>query len=275
MSADQYPDNRKVYVMISIIRLFFATVIVFFFISPVAYGGNNSEMEKELVVYLKKIQKLSTDYRQDGLLEKENQAFRKKLLDSVKMPSSLSSKYTELKKFMYISTSKDGEVRAYTWDTELGGTMHFFDTVYQFMGKNGKIYTESEERGKNDPGGIVTGIFDVNTEKGKVYLLRSTAILGSSLDYESIRVVEIAENSLQDKKLIKTESGLTSSIGFEYDFFSIDDSGERPIRLIKYDTATKTIKIPVVVSSQKFPYGRVTDRFISYKFNGTFFVRQG
>lgn len=261
--------------MISIIRLFFATVIVFFFISPVAYGGNNSEMEKELVVYLKKIQKLSTDYRQDGLLEKENQAFRKKLLDSVKMPSSLSSKYTELKKFMYISTSKDGEVRAYTWDTELGGTMHFFDTVYQFMGKNGKIYTESEERGKNDPGGIVTGIFDVNTEKGKVYLLRSTAILGSSLDYESIRVVEIAENSLQDKKLIKTESGLTSSIGFEYDFFSIDDSGERPIRLIKYDTATKTIKIPVVVSSQKFPYGRVTDRFISYKFNGTFFVRQG
>ncbi|MBU2797881.1 hypothetical protein HFU75_14155 [Acidithiobacillus sp. VAN18-2] len=261
--------------MISIIRLFFATVIVFFFISPVAYGGNNSEMEKELVVYLKKIQKLSTDYRQDGLLEKENQAFRKKLLDFVKMPSSLSSKYTELKKFMYISTSKDGEVRAYTWDTELGGTMHFFDTVYQFMGKNGKIYTESEERGKNDPGGILTGIFDVNTEKGKVYLLRSTAILGSSLDYESIRVVEIAENSLQDKKLIKTESGLTSSIGFEYDFFSIDDSGERPIRLIKYDTATKTIKIPVVVSSQKFPYGRVTDRFISYKFNGTFFVRQG
>ena len=46
------------------------------------------------------------------------------------------------------------------------------------------------------------------------------------------------------------------------------DKPERPVRLIKYDKIKKIIYIPIVLED-----GKVTDRYIQYKFNGSYFEK--
>jgi hypothetical protein len=116
----------------------------------------------------------------------------------------------------------------------------------------------------------------MNIANHPVYMMRSTAILSTSLMYESVDLFSIDGNQLNDNiKLIKTKSGLTQRLGFEYDFFSVVDRPERPIRLIQVNPKQKTIQIPVVMEDKEFRNGgRVTNRFITYKFNGQYFVKQ-
>jgi len=46
------------------------------------------------------------------------------------------------------------------------------------------------------------------------------------------------------------------------------DKPERPVHLIKYDKIKKIIYIPIVLED-----GKVTDRYIQYKFNGSYFEK--
>ena len=85
---------------------------------------------------------------------------------------------------------------------------------------------------------------------------------------------KIRGDSLDNRvKLIKTNEGLTNTLGFEYNFFSVVDRKERPLKLILYDAATRSIRLPVVIVDDKDPLGRVTNKFITYRFNGAYFVR--
>jgi hypothetical protein len=240
-------------------------------------GQTNAEIEQELIGHIKNIQKWSiyTDNYNEDLLAKENDIFKNKLLNHTKVASTLNYEFSELKQYLFLATSEDRKLRIFSWDTEAGGTTHFFATVYQFQGKDGNIYSESEELEEGDSGAFVSDIFDIDAKSGKVYLARFTSIFWD-LCYQSINSFEIEENSLNhNKKLIKTKSGLTSSLGFEYDFSSVRDRKERPIKLILYDKKTKTIKIPVVIEDKQFNNGgKVTDRFINYKFDGTYFLKQ-
>jgi len=55
---------------------------------------------------------------------------------------------------------------------------------------------------------------------------------------------------------------------FEFDFFSVIDKSERPVKLIYYDKDKKTLRIPVVLDK-----GVVTNRFITYQFTGRYFEK--
>ena len=259
------------------IKSFYFITFVFLAFAFPAFGQTNAEIEQELVGHIKAIQKWS-NYGSDSneeLLSKENDIFKEQLLKYTKIASTLKYKFSELDKFLYLSTSEDGKFRIYSWDTEDGGTMHNFETVYQFQGKDGKVYSKSSDLEEGDSGAFVSDIFDIDTRKGKVYLARFSSILSNVDAYQSINLFKIEGNSLNDKvKLIKTKSGLTNSLGFEYDFFSVVDREERPIKLILYDKKTKTIKIPVVIVDKDFRNGRVTDKFINYKLDGTYFLKQ-
>ena len=271
--------------MKTIKSFYFITFILLALALP-AFGQTNAEIEQELVVHIKNIQKWSNYGSDSGKepLAEENELFKKKLLDYTKNASTLNYQFSELKKYLSgLTTSEDGKLRIYSWDTETGGTLHFFDNVFQYQGNDGKVYSKSNiwdeadagATGDNrDTGAFVTDIFDIDTKNGKVYLADFTAVFSTALGYEFIDLFRIEGNSLNDKiKLIKTKSGLTNSLGFEYSFGSVKDSKE-PINLILYDKKTKTIKIPVVIKDKKFSDGRVTDKFINYKFDGTYFLKQ-
>ncbi len=259
-------------------KIFIIAIFLLAFAAP-ALAQSNAQIEKELVASIKELQKYSTyggGYDEEKL-SKAQDDFESKLLKYTKTASTLSYKFAALDDEMYIATSDDGKFRIYSWDLEDGGTMHDFTNVYQYMGADGKVYSKTDSRDEEgDYGGFVTDIYTLDTKGGKVYIVCSTFIGSTKLNFQSANLYKIDGKTLDDKvKLIKTKSGLTNTLGFSYDFFSVVDRAERPIRLISFDKKTKTLKIPVVIEDEEFPDGRVTKKSISYRFDGTYFVKVG
>ena len=256
----------------------FLTAIFLFVFAFANFGQSNAEIERDLVSALKELQKHSnySGAYDDEKLSAAQSAFAEKLLKYAKTPATLGYKFGELAELMQIATSSDGNLRIYSWDLEDGGTMHNYARLYQFKGADGKVYAETDALGEEgDAGSFVTDIFTLDAApSNKIYIVCATFI-GSTQDHgQSASLYKIQGSALnRDVKLIKTRSGLTNSLGFSYNFFSVVDREERPISLISFDNKTKTLKIPVVIEDKEFPNGRVTNRFISYKFNGTHFVK--
>jgi hypothetical protein len=254
--------------LIGILILVFATFNI--------VAENTKEIENDLVQKLDEIQKWSSyggNYDEEKLLT-ANESFRKTLAKYAVQKIVLEYPFPKLKGKMQIATSPDGKFRVYSWDTEMGGTMHDFDNLYQFIGSDGKISTEERVGDEDDFGGFTYDVFEIDTKAGRVYLDCSTFI-GSTMDRsQSLTLRKIVGSKLdRNVKLIKTASGITDSLGIEYNFFSVVDRKERPIKLFSYDAETKTIKFPVVVEDAKVPIGKVTGRFIYYRFDGNYFVK--
>ncbi len=256
-----------------------ALLMVVFVFSGSSNGQSPTSIERELVTHLKNIDNWSmkTDRTGEDLSEaigREDAVFRTKLLKYTKRRSTLNYGFRKLAKQMHIATSPDGKFRVYSRDTRMGGTMRFFETIYQFEGEDGRVHSQLDNLEEGDPGGFVSDVFELVTKTGKVYLVRVSSILSTSDSHQSLEIFRIEGDSLDDDaKLIKTDSGLTNSIGFSYDFFSVVDRKERPLKLINFDPSTKTITIPVVTFDSEFSGGRVTGEFINYQFTGTYFEK--
>lgn len=257
------------------LRINFVGLILCLLAVP-AFAQTNAEIERELVAAIKEVQRYSNygENYDDEKLSKANEVFAGKILKYAKQPQTLAYKFDELAKYLSVAHSEDGNFRVFSWDTEDGGTMHNYATVYQYRGADGKVYAKSRELTEGDAGSFAYDVFTLNTKRGKVYLVCTTFAASTNDHYQTIRLYKINGATLDDSvKLIKTQSGLTDSLGFEYNFFSVADRAERPIKLISFDKKTNTIKIPVVIEDEEFPNGRVTNKFISYRFNGTYFVK--
>ena len=153
--------------------------------------------------------------------------------------------------------------------------MHDFDTVFQYKGKSGKIYTWTDSDSDHEDGGaFYHQIFQTDTPTGAIYLGVSTNIASTSYAGQRISAFRINGEKLDtDAKVIKTGSGIKNSVGFQYDFFSVVEHKERPIRLFSYNEEKKSFRFPIVIEDKKTPQGRVTNRFITYRFDGKYFVR--
>ena len=262
-------------------KIFIFTICALAFAIP-AVAQTNAQIEKELVAAIKDVKKYGTyggGYDEEKL-PKAQDAFQEKLLKYTKNAATLLYKFDALKDEIFVATSDDGRFRIYSWDLEDGGTMHDFGRVYQYRAADGKVLSNAEPASGNGDeeggaGAFVTDIFTLDTGKsGAVYIVCSTFIGSTKDNGQSANLYRIAGDALDYKvKLIKTKSGLTNSLSFAYDFFSVVDRPERPIRLVSFDKKTKTLKIPIVIEDEKFRSGRVTDKFISYRFDGTYFVK--
>ena len=235
-------------------------------------------VERELIGYLNNVTKYgSYAGAYDGdKLDKNNAALKAGLLKYGKRADTLAYKWPKLNDKMYVTTSRDGRFRIYSWDMSDGGTMHNFDNVFQFKGKSGKVYTwaRMDSREGDDSGSFYTQIFQADIPGGPAYLGVSTWIGSTSMTGQTISAYKINGEKLDTAaKIIKTRSGVTNSIGFGYDFFSVVDHPERPIRLFFFDDAKKSFRFPVVIEDSRTPQGRVTNKFITYRFDGKYFVK--
>jgi len=237
-----------------------------------------AQIEKELVAATQAVDKYSTyggNY-DEGKSNEANNELEAKLLKYGKMPVTLTYKFPKLTKQMHIATSGDGRFRIYTWDRGDGGTMHDYARIYQYKGGDSKVYTKHEWNEEDDGiGSFVYDIFSAMTKGGMVYIVCSTSIGDRSDHYQSADLFQITGSKLNANiNLIKTKSGLTNTLGFEYNPWSISDR-DGVNELITFDKKTKTLKIPVVIEDEEYPNGKVTDKKISYKFDGTYFVKVG
>ena len=253
-------------------------IALFIFVSALSvFSQSNQQIETELISGIKDIQK-HTIYGGDYDREKLSRAqavFEERLLKFSKFPSTLRYEFRELDELMSIVTSEDGKLRSYSWDLQDGGTMHRFANVYQYEGADGGVYSKATAIPEDGVAlGFVTDIFKLDTKSGKVYIVCSTYIASGKLNLQSADLYRMDGTVLNDKvKLFRTRSGLTNSLRFEYDNFSVIDRPDRPTKLISFDKSTGVLRIPVVIKDEEYPDGRVTDKFISYWFDGRYFEK--
>jgi len=239
-------------------------------------GQTPRAVEDRLLGHLSALEKSSNyggtaDYEE---LDKINIKLKADLVRLGRSASTLAYRFPRLKGKMFISTSTDGRFRVYSWDEETGGTMHDFESVFQFKDASGKVQTWTRPSIDDDSGGFFHDVFQVTTKSGPAYLAVSTGIASSSLAVQSISAFQVKGNSLNSSvKIIRTAKGLTDSISFAYDFFSVVDHPERPIKLFKFDEGKRSFSFPVVIEDENTPQGRVTNKLITYRFNGSYFVK--
>jgi len=246
-------------------------LILAFSLSAVAQTP--SAIEHELLGYLDAASKsgsYSGEY-DEAKNTKANDAIRETLERAGKRLDVLHFAFPKLKEYMSVATSRDAKLRIYSWDLETGGTMHDFESVFQFQGASGSVQTWSATDDPESAGGYYTEIFQLDTKSGPIYLANSNFIAQSNIHGQSIEAMRITGDKLDAKaKIIRTASGLTNSVDFAYDPFSLKD---RPEELVSFDAAKQQFSFGVVIEDKLYENGRVTDRFITYRFNGQYFVK--
>ncbi len=258
-------------------EIMFRTVLLLLLIALPIAAQTPAAIEKELLGYLTTMAN-SGSYSggyDDAKLGPATEALKRKLIRYAAREDVIKYNFPKLSKEMFIATSKDGKFRVYSWDLQTGGTMHDYDWVIQYVGNGGKPIAWSDNDGENEGGGaFYTDVFQVNSARGPLYLLVSTSIASSSLNGQTIRAARIVGDKFElNPKIFKTGSGVTDSIGFAYDFFTVVDRAERPVRLFTFNETRKEFQFPVVIEDEETPQGRVTNKFITYRFNGTHFVK--
>lgn len=234
------------------------------------FAQSPARVEQQLLEHLKKINAWA-ETRQTGTpvdvedsIENENMLVGDLLQKlTAEVPSSIRYGFDKLSRggLIDITESKDGLFRIYSWDIQSGGTVPSYNRVYQYR-TGDKVYSilSTENTGE------FVNMYTLNANNKRYYLATSTSKVSTSAIYESIQVFTVENGTLSDtaSKIIRTRSGLTNSLSFEY---SIDDPHIDDATM-KYDESAKTIQLSVVVDG-----GRITKRKIVYKFIGTCFER--
>lgn len=252
-------------------------LIITVFSAP-AFGQTPARIETELLGFLADISKYGNygGERDDEKLTAANEALKRSLMDNGTKAAFLAYAFPKLQEEMFVATSKDGKFRIYSWDRQSGGTMRDFTEVYQFRGSGGNTIMWAENDEDESGGSFYPEIFQVASKGGPIYLATSTFIGSTSMHGQSIKTIKINGDDLDlTAKLIRTGSGPANSAGFGYDFFSVVDRKERPIKLFQFNEARKEFRFPIVIEDDETPQGRVTNKFITYRFNGTYFVKVG
>jgi hypothetical protein len=165
-----------------------------------------------------------------------------------------------------ILTSVDNLFRIYSWDTRSDGTMYGFDHLFQY-----KTGENTESVLALDTGAeyvyYYSNLYTLRMKDKTYYLGIYEGVYSSAGVGNGIQIFAIENGKLNDDvKLIKTTTGFHSQLYYEYDFGSVVRWKVRPT--ILYDAAARIIRLPVVLAK-----GRVTHRYISYKFNGVYFEK--
>jgi hypothetical protein len=94
------------------------------------------------------------------------------------------------------------------------------------------------------------------------------AVFSSKDYYQGVKLFSIEKNTLNDDvRLIKTRTSIRNDLGFGFNFFSVVNRSERPLKLIYYEEDEKKLSVPVILQD-----GKVTKKFTVYQFNGEHFV---
>lgn len=261
-------------------RFLFCAILLLFFSN--VFAQTPQQIEADLLKSFKKIgywyQKAndgkSGELVANDSLAKVNDDFARKLTAvGNKYQASISWPFASLKKAgLTILTSDDNLLRIYSWDTQTGGTEHFFENVFQYRsGSNTAAYIDKPNGGGDDNAGSwYKKIYSLKSPKGTYYMATYLDIESTKDMNEGVQIISIVNGKLNsDTKIIKTQSGLHSQLSYEYDFSSIIDIPYEKRPTITFDSKTQTIHLPLVNSK-----GMITKGEILYKFDGQYFIKE-
>ncbi len=204
-------------------------------------------------------------------IEKYSDIATKNIIDLISNnPETLHYDFQKLAKKIKIITSKDDKLRFYSWDTENGGTMHFYRNIGQFQ-------TETEIRSfvpplidLDDTQSYCSAIYIAIINNKKYYLVITNGVYSSSDLRQSVLAFNINEDEgLVPALIFKTNNQLSHTIDVDYDFFSVKNHPERPFQLITFDEKKNILYIPLVDEL------KVTSKKLKYKLKGILLKYKG
>lgn len=239
------------------------------FLTASLYGQTPKSVEADLLKSYKRLNYFGQKYEYDSVAV-ANSTFSNKInMYTKNNPFTISQPFNLLRKEgIDIVTSDDGLFRIYSWDDQGGGTMRWFNNIFQYKAGY-KVMSMPDNNERNDPGCSYSKLYTFNAN-GKTYYLGIYHVIGSSKDVGTgMRVFAIENGRLNTNvKLIKTQTALRSELYYGYDFFSVVNIPFERRPTITFNAASQTIKMPLVDDKEK-----VTNKFIAYKFTGKYFEK--
>lgn len=237
-----------------------AQILVFLLLVTPGFTQTLPEIEKDLVETYAQITSFH-DSSSDSV-EYHNKRFDQKIITYLeKHPNTLKYAFPQLSKECFVATSADGRFRIYSWDTFLGGTAPDFGSIIQYAAGD-KVLISKLFVGP----GFYAEIHTLKTRNKTYYIANRHNIFSTSDSGQSLLAYTIENGAVHPVELFKTVENLSKSVAFEFDFFSVVDHPERPLKLIKYDEKKKIFYLPVIADD-----GAVTELFTQYRFNGKYF----
>jgi len=231
---------------------------------------NLIEKEKQILKIHKTILKAIENDRNDSLIVINSKKFTDSIIHLIKNnPNTFNYSFELLQKENAIDliSSDDNRLRVYSWNNHLGGTMRFFNQIFQF--KSSEQITADVHLAEKDPQAFFSKIYTVqNKNNENIYLVISNSILSSKYSVQHINAYKIDTGNLGKIPIFKTKTSTLDQISVEYDFFSVVDRSERPVELITFEN--DILKIAFIDNKQN-----VTNKNLIYEWNGKLFNYKG
>lgn len=252
-------------------------LVFIIFFNTWVFGQDLNQIEKKL--FDLNVKRVFWSYDQSlsahDSLDNYNAEIKDFILDfSSKHKQTLNHPFKSVNQGFDIVSSADGLFRIYSWNEFAGGTMQFYQNVFQYN-IGGKVYSKLNEKRNQDSGHRFYDLNEVSVD-GKKYYITSSIVIGSSaVYYYQAKVFSIKNGKLNENaKLIKTKTGLKNTLGYEVDLSSSANRNRNDgvvsmdyMELI-YDKKTQTIVIPLIKAD-----GKVTKNKIKYTFTGKYFEK--
>jgi len=225
------------------------------------------ELDKHMAPYLKKISEAAGNYDDkigavnDQLLSYFKKAGSNPVLLTAPLPTCQSNGLKAL-------ASEDGQTRFFSWDTNTGGSMHFFYSLVQYR-VQGKTYCSvlnpKQTCGdKHECGQDFADVRSVKTKDGKsIYLATYSAYFSHPESCRSIAAYSIVGTKLVPVKVFQAKSQLLDTIDCP-----LHDTVEYQEKsFVKISQDGQTVSVPIITKNNV-----VTGHYLIYRFDGNKFV---
>lgn len=231
---------------------------------------NLIKKEKQILMLHNAILKTFENDRTDSLIVINSKKLTDSITDLIKNNANTFNHSFELlqkENAINLISSADNKLRVYSWNNHLGGTMRFFNQIFQF--KSNEQITADVHLAEKDPQSYFFKIYTVLNKKNEnIYLVISNSILSSKYSVQHINAYKIDTGKLHKIPVFKTKTNTVDQISVEYDFFSVVNRPERPVELITLEN--NILKIALVDDKQN-----VTSKNLIYEWNGDVFIYKG
>jgi hypothetical protein len=245
-----------------------------FFLSSIAgFCQDKKAIEKDLVdCFVKRAQYNDSIDPNTAPAPADTACTNKLLYYTSKFPATLAMDFPSLRaQDVNILTSDDSIFRIYVWHEWLGIKNVSYKSVFQYKVKEKTkscLLPHSDTSLTGASQAFYDAIYTVKPDSDKTYyLVTYLNKYAPNLREEGVKVFSIEKGKLNDTvHLFKTKTGLHNELSYKYNVMATGEAASN--NGIVFDTAKISIDIPVVEDA-----GKMTEKHITYKFNGQYFER--
>ena len=210
------------------------------------------KIERQVAGLLDKAEYLTDKYqydriRTDTVRSVENALMATLLKGLNDAPGSISYPFIDLRKRrLRIATSKDGQLRIYSWDVRDQSDMGATSSIVQYKTPQGtrcRIFFDAQNDASDDPGAFYTRIYTLKSGGKLFYLAFGHSQYNHWNTSQRMRALAIAGDKLVDTlKLFKQEGQLANVFEIYYDYFDYLKHGRPEMH---FDPARNFLFVPV------------------------------